>query len=104
MISFFRQIRKNLMEQNPSNGRTSKTRSYLFYAIGEIALVVIGILIALQINNWNEWRKDRLKEVKILKELSENLQINIQRLNTNIKRGKIDNKQTDVNDQYMAVR
>jgi len=35
----------------------NKTRKYLKYAIGEIALVVIGILIALQINNWNEGRK-----------------------------------------------
>jgi hypothetical protein len=44
-------------------GRTTK---YLLYAIGEIALVVIGILIALQINNWNEWRKDRSEEQQIL--------------------------------------
>jgi hypothetical protein len=40
----------------------NKTSKYLKYAIGEIVLVVIGILIALQINNWNENRKDRLKE------------------------------------------
>ncbi len=47
MLRFFRQIRKKLMEQN-------KVHTYLFYALGEIFLVVIGILIALQINNWNE--------------------------------------------------
>jgi hypothetical protein len=47
MIKFFRKIRHNLMEQN-------KTGKYLKYAIGEIILVVIGILIALSINNWNE--------------------------------------------------
>ncbi len=51
MIKFFRNIRKKLIEQ-------SKVRNYFFYAIGEIILVVIGILIALQINNWNEGRKD----------------------------------------------
>jgi len=50
MLRFFRQIRKNLMEQN-------KIRTYLFYAVGEIALVMIGILLALQVNNWNEQRK-----------------------------------------------
>jgi hypothetical protein len=47
MIKFFRKIRKNL----PSEGKTGK---YFKYANGEIFLLVIGILIALQINNWNE--------------------------------------------------
>jgi hypothetical protein len=51
MIQFFRKIRYSLMNQN-------QTGRYLKYAIGEIILVVIGILIALQINNWNETRKD----------------------------------------------
>ena len=54
MIKFFRKIRYDLMEKN-------KTANYLKYAIGEIVLVVIGILIALQINNWNEERKDQLR-------------------------------------------
>jgi len=55
MIKFFRQIRFDLMEKN-------KTGKYLKYAIGEIVLVVIGILIALQINNWNEnQKKEKLK-------------------------------------------
>ncbi|HCT55419.1 MAG TPA: hypothetical protein DF712_23480, partial [Balneola sp.] len=49
MLRFFRQIRKTLMEQN-------KVRTYLLYAIGEIALVMIGILLALQVNNWNQNR------------------------------------------------
>ena len=53
MIKFFRKIRYNLMEQN-------KTGKYLKYAIGEIVLVVIGILIALSINNWNEERKGKI--------------------------------------------
>src|SRR6056300_608058 len=51
MIKFFRRIRFDLMEQN-------KTGKYLKYAIGEIVLVVIGILIALSINNWNETKKE----------------------------------------------
>ena len=56
MIKFFRKIRQNLL----SEGKTGK---YLKYAIGEIVLVVIGILIALQINNWNESKKEvKLRE------------------------------------------
>ena len=62
MIKFFRKIRHNLME-------TRKTTKYFKYAIGEIILVVIGILIALQINNWNEERKNRNREQSILKNL-----------------------------------
>lgn len=50
MIKFFRHIRQSLIMEN-------KTSKYFKYAIGEIVLVVIGILIALQINNWNENRK-----------------------------------------------
>ena len=47
--------------------------AYLKYAIGEIVLVVIGILIALQINNWNEWKKERKKEEKILTQVKNNI-------------------------------
>ena len=50
MIKLFRNIRKNLSNQG-------KTGKYFKYAIGEIVLVVIGILIAVQINNWNGYRK-----------------------------------------------
>jgi len=52
---------------------TGKTTKYFKYAIGEIILVVIGILIALQINTWNENRKDRIEEKVILENLLENL-------------------------------
>ncbi len=45
-----------MLTENPPNGRAGKFSKYLLYAIGEIALVVIGILIALQINTWNEER------------------------------------------------
>jgi len=47
----------------------NKTRKYFKYAIGEIILVVVGILIALSINNWNENRKNRLLEKELLKEI-----------------------------------
>jgi hypothetical protein len=52
MIKFLRRIRKNLLSEN-------KTSKYTIYAIGEIFLVVVGILIALQINNWNETKKEQ---------------------------------------------
>ena len=64
MLNFFRRIRRNLANQN-------KFVQYSRYAIGEIILVVIGILIALQINNWNEKKKEKLNEAKILKTLNE---------------------------------
>lgn len=66
MIKLFRQIRFKLMSQN-------QTSRYLKYAIGEILLVVVGILIALQINNWNEESKNTKKEIYILKELQKEL-------------------------------
>jgi len=66
MIKFFRKIRQGLLTEN-------KFSKYLLYAIGEIILVVIGILIALSINNWNEKKKASKLEVRILKEISENL-------------------------------
>ncbi len=59
MIKFFRHIRKDLMGKN-------KTGKYFKYAIGEIILVVIGILIALSINNWNEKRLEKIEEKVIL--------------------------------------
>jgi hypothetical protein len=66
MIKFFRKIRQDLL----SEGKTIK---YLKYAIGEIILVVIGILIALSINNWNENRKARNAQNSLLINLYENL-------------------------------
>ena len=69
MIKFFRNIRQNLL----SEGRTGK---YLKYAIGEIILVVIGILLALQINNWNENRKLKEKEVANIQNLVEEIGFN----------------------------
>ncbi len=69
MIKFFRHIRKNLMENPPAAGQAGKTSKYFKYAIGEIILVVIGILIALQINNWNQERLLKIEEKGIVKSL-----------------------------------
>ena len=62
MIKFFRHIRKSLIEKNQMG-------KYFKYAIGEILLVVIGILIALQINNWNEKRIQKRNEIVLVKQL-----------------------------------
>ena len=77
MIKFFRRIRKSLLSENPPERtrsvRASKFSKYLLYALGEIILVVIGILIALQINNWNEDRKATEREHELLLQLNEEL-------------------------------
>ena len=74
MFKFFRQIRQNLI----SEGKTAK---YFKYAIGEIVLVVIGILIALQINNWNETRKTNKQLHGYLKSISKNIQSDTTEIN-----------------------
>ena len=73
MIKFFRKIRQNLL----SEGKTGK---YFKYAIGEILLVIIGILIAVSINNWNEDQKLKKVEQSILKDLKQEMTINLKAL------------------------
>ena len=70
MLPFFRKIRYRLAQDN-------QFFKYSRYAIGEIVLVVIGILIALYINNWNEERKERNEEKEILEDLKKDLEMNI---------------------------
>ena len=95
MINFLRKIRRNLL----SEGKTGK---YLKYAIGEILLVVIGILIALQLNNWNEARKNRVKEKDILLEIAETLEVNAVTLDSSILWG---NRFIEMRQNYLtAVR
>ena len=77
MIKFFRHIRKKLLSEN-------KFSKYLLYAIGEIILVVIGILIALQINNWNENKKERKLEQSTLIEIKNAMELDIQLLEEEI--------------------
>jgi hypothetical protein len=74
MINFFRKIRKKLADDN-------KPLKYARYAIGEIVLVVIGILIALSINNWSENRKNRKIEQIFLKSLLVEMKVNYEQLN-----------------------
>ncbi len=74
MIQFFRKIRQQLLS-------AGQTRKYLKYAIGEVILVVIGILIALQINNWNEQRKQNILEQEYLIALKKEFENNVIEVN-----------------------
>ena len=67
MLRAFRKMRSSLLSEN-------KFTRYFFYALGEIFLVVIGILIALQVNNWNENRKSKSIEKVILMQLKKSLE------------------------------
>ncbi len=66
MLRFFRNIRQKLIEQE-------NMRKYVWYALGEILLVMIGILLALQVNNWNEQNAERAYEIKMLTEVQQSL-------------------------------
>ncbi|MEZ4793038.1 MAG: DUF6090 family protein [Gelidibacter sp.] len=79
MIKLFKNIRKNLLAE----GKNSK---YLKYAIGEIILVVIGILIALQINNWNQERVVKAQNQMIVQNLNKEFNENLVELDTSISR------------------
>ena len=73
MIKIFRHIRRTLINEN-------RMGKYFKYAIGEILLVVIGILIALQINTWNNQRLNAKKEITLLHEIKENLNEDLQNI------------------------
>ena len=84
MIKFFRKIRQQLLSEN-------KFSKYLLYAIGEIVLVVIGILIALQINTWNEERDNKDLEKQLLSQMYNELKMDYSQLidNSNYSKRKI---------------
>ncbi len=73
MLTFLRKVRKSLIN-------SGSTRKYLLYAIGEILLVMIGILLALQVNNWNESRKDSIQYKKYLNGLIKDINADIENL------------------------
>jgi len=77
MIKFFRKIRQNLLTKN-------KNSEYLKYAVGEIILVVIGILIALSINNWNEERNNFQKQELLTKNIIEDLKLDFIHINKSL--------------------
>ena len=73
MLKFFRKIRQQLLSDN-------QFTKYALYALGEILLVMIGILLALQVNNWNEQKKNKAAEQHLLKDLLREFQTNQQLL------------------------
>jgi uncharacterized protein YlxW (UPF0749 family) len=77
MIKFFRKIRQRLLTDN-------KFGKYILYSIGEIVLVMIGILLALQVNNWNTAKILDARELVLLSELKSNLETNIENLQRDI--------------------
>lgn len=95
MIKLFRKIRHNLVSEG-------KTKRYLKYALGEIVLVVIGILIALSINNWNEHRKNILEETVILNNLIEDLKADIKGYNESI--AWLESRKAHVNSLLMFLK
>lgn len=82
MLTFLRRIRRSLID-------SGATRKYLIYAIGEIALVVIGILIALQINNWNEGRKTQIQRLNLMLSIQNSLSKSSDNLNFIISKNNI---------------
>ncbi len=78
MLKFFRKIRQNLLTEN-------RLKKYILYAIGEILLVMIGILLALQVNNWNEERKLRAEEIKLLKVFKSSIESDTARVSGDIR-------------------
>ncbi len=88
MLKFFRTIRKKLIEQN-------KAKNYLLYALGEIFLVVIGILIALQINTWNEEKKDAKFESEILVLINQNLESDSMMISAELRKAQRATELTD---------
>jgi len=77
MLTFFRRIRKGLLDGGA-------TRKYILYAIGEILLVMIGILLALQVNNWNEEQKTKIFEKNMLEKMQEALNHDLADLGSDI--------------------
>lgn len=80
MINLFSKIRQKLLSHPPASEAGNRVTRYFAYAIGEIVLVVIGILIALAINNWNEENKNQRREKAFLTNLLEDLKADSIRL------------------------
>lgn len=81
MLTYFKNIRKKLLSEN-------RFKKYLVYALGEIILVMLGILLAFQVNQWNEKDKNKILEHDLLEELEKSLQSDLYEMKGNINRQK----------------
>ena len=88
MIKFFRKIRQKMLTEN-------KFSKYMIYAVGEIILVVIGILIALQINNWNSNRLEKESDSQLIGALITDLKLKNEELISDLEYGNSLIKNTD---------
>ncbi len=96
MLAFFRKLRRQLFVKN-------KFSTYLVYAIGEILLIVIGILIAVQINNWNTERVNRQQELKIYQNIRSQIRENLQELSNVIEYNRHFLNQFEKASQYIIT-
>lgn len=99
MIKFFRHIRKQVLGDGKAGKPASQTGRYFKYAIGEIILVMIGILLALQVNNWNENRKKEIIEIQFLKTLVADLESDTIYLNR-----RIIDSENEIRNYYLYVK
>ncbi len=95
MIKFFRHIRYRFLHEN-------RFTKYLIYAIGEIILVVIGILIALQVNNWNETQKIREQEKQILAGIKDEFTSNLKILDSTMLQNELNIKKSLQLGEYLG--
>lgn len=93
MITIYRKLRRNFLEGG-------KIQNYLVYALGEILLVMLGILLALQVNNWNEQRKEANQEDQYLMRLKSEIQLDTltfsKEIKENVKRNQSINLFTEL--------
>ena len=95
-MTVFRKIRKKLLD-------SGKLKGYITYALGEIFLIVIGILIACKINDLNEIRKNRIVELKIYESLYDELNTNLKILNTTIDHYSDTSKRLEATMNYIGL-
>ena len=86
MIKFFRKIRYDLMKKNKTGKPALPAGRYFKYAIGEIVLVVIGILIALSINNWNDKRLEKIEVANYVNQINIEIEQEIAHFKNDISR------------------